>query len=82
MVTNLCTLVHGEEEPLYKFAEKFSCENRIDYFIFGHYHSEVVDMKMPSGASLYILKDWLDGESYLYFDGISTVGGSFQNSEK
>ena len=72
----------GEEEPLYKFAEKFSRENKIDYFIFGHYHSEVVDVKMPSGASLYILKDWLDGESYLYFDGISTLGGSVQNSEK
>jgi hypothetical protein len=54
----------------------------VDYFVFGHYHSEVTDMKLPSGASLYLLKDWMDGVSYLYFDGISTFGGSFQNSEK
>lgn len=72
----------GEDEPLYKFADKFSRENKVDYFVFGHYHSEVTDMKLPSGASLYLLKDWMDGMSYLYFDGISTFGGSFQNSEK
>lgn len=72
----------GEDEPLYKFADRFSKENKVDYFIFGHYHSEVVDMKLPSGASLYILKDWMQGAPYLYFDGISTLGGSFQNSEK
>jgi UDP-2,3-diacylglucosamine hydrolase len=73
---------NGESEPLYKFADGFSRENKVDYFVFGHYHSEVVDMKLPSGASLYILKDWMQGASYLYFDGISTLGGSFQNNEK
>lgn len=72
----------GKDEPLYKFADQFSKENKVDYFVFGHYHSEVVDMKLPSGASLYILKDWIDGSPYLYFDGISTFGGSFQKSEK
>lgn len=72
----------GEDEPLYKFAEQFSKEKKVDYFVFGHYHSEVVDMKLPSGASLYILKDWIRSDSYLYFDGISTFGGSFQNNEK
>lgn len=72
----------GPEEPLYKFADQFSRENKVDYFIFGHYHSEVVDMKLPSGASLFILKDWMEGAPYMYFDGISTFGGSFQKSEK
>ena len=72
----------GQDEPLYKFADRFSSENKVDYFVFGHYHSEVVDMKLPSGASLNVLKDWIDGVSYMYFDGISTFGGSFQNSEK
>lgn len=72
----------GQAEPLYKFAEKFSNENKVDYFVFGHYHSEVVDLELPSGASLYLLKDWMDGVSYMYFDGISTIGGSFQKSEK
>lgn len=72
----------GPGEPLYEFAEKFSSENKVDYFVFGHYHSEVVDMKLPSGASLYLLKDWIKGSSYLYFDGISTFGGSFEKIEK
>jgi UDP-2,3-diacylglucosamine hydrolase len=72
----------GEGEPLYKFADQFSREHRVDYFVFGHYHSEVTGMKLPSGASLYVLKDWIQDSPYLYFDGISTVGGSFQNSEK
>ena len=72
----------GENEPLYKFAEDYAARKGVDYFVFGHYHSEVMDMKLPSGASLYILKDWMQGAPYLYFDGISTLGGSFQNSEK
>ena len=72
----------GPGEPLYQFAEKFSSENHVDYFVFGHYHSEVADMKLPSGASLYLLKDWMEGSPYMYFDGMLTVGGSFQNNEK
>ena len=62
--------------------EEFTKENKVDYFVFGHYHSEVVDMKLPSGASLNLLKDWIDGSPYMYFDGISITGGSFQKSEK
>lgn len=72
----------GPGEPLYQFAEKFSSENQVDYFVFGHYHSEVADMKLSSGASLYLLKDWMEGSPYMYFDGMLTVGGSFQNNEK
>lgn len=72
----------GPGEPLYQFAEKFSSENQVDYFVFGHYHSGVADMKLPSGASLYLLKDWMEGSPYMYFDGMLTVGGSFQNNEK
>lgn len=71
----------GEDEPLYKFAEAFSGEEKIDYFIFGHYHADV-SMKLPSGPELHVLKDWIAGSPYLYFDGISVTGGSVQNSEK
>lgn len=71
----------GEEEPLYKFADAFSREHQIDFFIFGHYHADV-NMKLPSGAELHVLKDWIGGSPYLYFDGISVTGGSSQNSEK
>lgn len=71
----------GEAEPLYKFAEEFALHNKIDHFIFGHYHAEV-SMNLPSGASLNILKDWIKGSPYLYFDGISVIGGSFPNIDR
>lgn len=70
----------GEDEPLYKFALELSSKRHIDYFIFGHYHVDV-RMQLPTGAELIILKDWIDGSPYLYFDGISTVGGYCQKSE-
>ena len=60
----------GKDEPLYKFAEEFSRRNDVDYFIFGHYHSSV-DMTLPSGARLLVLKDWMRSSPYLCFDGVS-----------
>lgn len=60
----------GKDEPLYKFAEEFSDRNDVDYFIFGHYHSSV-DMTLPSGARLLVLKDWMRSSPYLCFDGVS-----------
>ena len=62
----------GPEEPLYKFAEEYSSENQVDYFIFGHYHA-AVDMILPSGARLLMLKDWMDGSPYICFDGDISV---------
>ena len=58
----------GTEEPLYKFAEAYAAENAVDYFIFGHYHTSV-DMALPSGARLLVLKDWMDSSPYLCYDG-------------
>ena len=63
----------GENEPLYKFALDFAAQNKIDYFIFGHYHCSV-DMTMPSGARFIILKDWIASSPYLCFDGVSITG--------
>ena len=71
----------GKDEPIYRFAEEFEKETPVDYFIFGHYHVDV-KMRTPGGADLIILKDWMESSPYLYFDGISTVGGYFQNKEK
>lgn len=70
----------GAAEPLTVFAEDFSAQHHVDYFIFGHYHVPV-HMKLRTGAELYILKDWIDSSPYLYFDGISISGGYFQKSE-
>ena len=58
----------GTDEPLYKFASDFSARDKVDYFIFGHYHASV-DMVLPSGARLLVLKDWIHGSPYICFDG-------------
>lgn len=71
----------GKDEPLYKFAEAYAAEHAVDYFIFGHYHSSV-DMVMPSGARMLVLKDWIEDSPYLYFSGIGISGGSFQKSDQ
>lgn len=71
----------GEDEALYKFAESYSKEHDVDYFIFGHYHAEV-HMTLPSGAELFVLKDWMHSSPYLYFSGMGISGGSFQKSDQ
>lgn len=70
----------GKDEPLYKFAAEYEKTRPVDYFIFGHYHADV-KIRTPEGADLYVLKDWINGSPYLYFDGISISGGYFQKSE-
>lgn len=52
----------GEQEPLYKFAMEASASEKVDYFVFGHYHDSV-DMLLPTGARLVVLKDWMEGGS-------------------
>lgn len=64
----------GKDEPLYKFAEEFSARNDVDYYIFGHYHSSV-DMTLPSGARLLVLKDWMCSSPYFCFDGTELIKG-------
>lgn len=66
----------GEKEPLYRFAEQFSEKNRIDYFIFGHYHADV-RMSMPSGSEFLVVKDWIGSSPYLCFDGERLTAGTF-----
>ena len=58
----------GSEEPLYQFSDKFSQEKKVDYFIFGHFHSQA-DVTMPGGSRLLLLKDWMESSPFLCFDG-------------
>ena len=62
----------GTEEPLYQFAEAFSGTNKVDYFIFGHYHA-AVDTVLPSGERLLLLKDWISSSPYICFDGTQLI---------
>ena len=50
----------GEREPLYRFAVEQASAVHVDYFIFGHYH-DAVDMTLPGGERLVLLKDWIGG---------------------
>ncbi|MBO4843909.1 MAG: UDP-2,3-diacylglucosamine diphosphatase [Bacteroidales bacterium] len=70
----------GEDESLYKFACGYEKEHKVDYFVFGHYHSQV-DMKTPGGARFIVLKDWKEESPYLYFDGKSLCSGHSRNME-
>jgi UDP-2,3-diacylglucosamine hydrolase len=72
----------GEDEPLYKFAVDFSKEVHVDYFIFGHFHTSV-DMTLPGGGRLLVLKDWMQPQSsnWIVFDLTSGCLGISQNIE-
>lgn len=56
----------GENEPIYRYASEYP--EKVDYFIFGHFHTPV-DMPLPDGGRLCILGDWLRGCEYGVFDG-------------
>ena len=62
----------GQEEPLYQFSEKYSQENKVDCFIFGHYHA-AAEETLPGGARLLILKDWMSSSPYICFDGTELI---------
>ena len=62
----------GEEEPLYKFSTEYAKNNKVDYFIFGHYHS-VADVCLPEGSRLLLLKDWISSSPYICFDGSELI---------
>ena len=54
-----------------KFSEKIGRSYPADFFIYGHFHVSV-RQKMPSGATLVVLKDWIGGGSpHALFDTAS-----------
>ena len=70
----------GPEEPLYKWALDFSERTHVDCFIFGHLHAQV-DLTLPTGARLIVMKDWMDLSQYWYCDGILVGVGHSMNTE-
>ena len=61
----------GEQEPLYRFCTERAALRKADYYVFGHFHC-CVDMPLPDGSRLYVLKDWMDGGMpHGYFNGSS-----------
>ena len=62
----------GESEPLYQFASDYLRENKVDYFIFGHFHS-AVDTVLLGRCRLLMLKDWMSSSPYICFDGTDLI---------
>ena len=59
----------ASQAQLYKFCKDFLAKEKVDYFIFGHYHCRV-DMAVE-GARLLLMKDWMDGRSWISYDSES-----------
>ena len=59
---------NGAAEPLCQFAEEYAANDKVDYFIFGHYHASA-DVALESGSRLLLLKDWISSSPYICFDG-------------
>ncbi len=63
----------GVEESLVEYAEEYNREavrtgaGKIDYFIFGHLHTQQVS----GGATVVVLGDWISRFSYAVWDGKS-----------
>ena len=81
LAKNESYVFRGADEPLWKWAEAFSRQRHVDYFVFGHYHTDVRET-LPTGARLILLKDWMDYSAYLrYESGIFVFGGISPNME-
>ena len=61
-------LFKGETEPLYQFVKEHSQNHKVDFYIFGHYHTQA-DITLPGGPRLLLLKDWISSSPYISFDG-------------
>ena len=70
----------GAGEPLVKFAEQFQSlrgeSQKIDYFVFGHYHYNA-QYQLPCGGELFMMGEWIHHYDYLVFDGETVVRKHF-----
>jgi len=70
----------GEQEPLYQWALEQCRDRKVDEFVFGHMHVPVREI-LPGGACLNVLGDWMEGDYFLYFDGIGVGSGHSMKTE-
>lgn len=77
LAKNVEYVFRNEDEPLYRYSESVAQQQKVDHFIYGHYHTSV-RLTLPSGADFVILKDWMDSSPYAVFDGQSLTVSSFQ----
>lgn len=56
------------KDGIYKFAQSYSKQESIDYFIFGHRH-QMANVPLTDSANFVLLGDWITNFSYGVFDG-------------
>ena len=61
-----------EKEDLFRHTRKILEKEQVDYFIYGHRHLPM-NKRLPEGAVLTILGDWIKSGSYAEWDGIELV---------
>lgn len=59
----------GEGEPLADYCKDVLASRHVDYFVFGHLHTEVRH-DLPSGAKLVILDSWIYRDNYFLFSSL------------
>jgi UDP-2,3-diacylglucosamine hydrolase len=57
-----------DKEDLIRYANSFSANGKIDYFIFGHRHL-ALNYIMKDGGEIIFLGDWIKHSSYAEWDG-------------
>lgn len=67
------------KEYLEVFAENYSGEPPVDFFIFGHRHI-MLDKPLSNGSRIVILGDWIHFCSYAVFDGENLELRTFKSS--
>ncbi len=60
----------GENERIVMFAEEFNAklgpDEKVDFFIFGHYHY-CTDYRLKNGGELFVMGEWIDTFDYLSY---------------
>lgn len=68
-----------EQEAVIDFAKKYSAQNQVDYFIFGHRHI-MLEEEIKPNVKAFILGEWIHYFSYAVFDGTEVELKKFNNT--
>jgi len=67
-----------EGSGIVAFAERMAAWQKVDHFIFGHYH-KAAEMRLECGSTLHILGDWSEEANYLNLSGMVISGRGQSN---
>lgn len=75
----------GEEEGIVRFSNEYQlcreADEKIDYFIFGHFHYKT-RMPLKNGGELVLLGEWIHNFDYIVFDGENLVSRRYEAEEE